>query len=93
MDDAASSTLCALDHPAEHCPLPGGPGPPSGWRPLIAGMVLMLLSGFALAESVAQDDRAFTEQSSGAQLIPFTYLGRSGEPTPSAGRPWQPTPF
>jgi hypothetical protein len=76
MKNAAFSTLRAWHHEVGHWPLSAPTWlPASRSRCLIAGLVLMLLSGFALAHGVAQDDQAFIERSSGAQLIPFAYLG------------------
>ncbi|UXI65945.1 HupE/UreJ family protein [Tahibacter amnicola] len=49
-------------------PVPG----PLRWSFLIA---LLLLSSCAWAHGVASDDKAFIENSSGVQLVPFLYLG------------------
>lgn len=44
------------------------------WRPLWVTLS-MLLSAGALVHGVAGDDKAFIENSSGMQLVPFIYLG------------------
>ena len=43
--------------------------------PALAAAALLLLPAIALAHGVAGGDKAFLEQSSGSQLIPFAYLG------------------
>jgi hypothetical protein len=42
---------------------------------LLALLALALASGAALAHGVADDDKAYFEQSSGAHILPFIYLG------------------
>ena len=42
---------------------------------LALGTVLAMLASDAMTHGVADDDKSFIEQSSGAQLIPFVYLG------------------
>jgi hypothetical protein len=49
--------------------------PGRSWFPVAATLFLTLASGLALAHGVAEDDRAFIEQATGAQLIPYGYLG------------------
>jgi hypothetical protein len=61
--------------------VPAGPGGPASAWPGLTGLsaafalLLMLASSGALAHGVAEDDKAFIEQSSGMQLMPFIYLG------------------
>lgn len=64
----------------DHLPaLPAGRRPPGGslarWP--VAGLAFLLLAGAgdALAHGVAEDDKAFIEQNSGMQLLPYVYLG------------------
>lgn len=50
----------------------------SSWLFLYRGLVLLLLTlaaSTALAHGVAEDDKAFIENVSGRQLLPFIYLG------------------
>lgn len=42
---------------------------------LVLGVVLLLAASLAWSHGVAEGDKGFIEQSSGPQLIPFTYLG------------------
>lgn len=42
---------------------------------LLALLALALAAGTALAHGVADDDKAYFEQSSGAHILPFIYLG------------------
>lgn len=64
----------------EHFPgIASGRSPGSGCSPgsLLAGLAFLLLAGAgdALAHGVAEDDKAFIEQNSGMQLLPYIYLG------------------
>lgn len=43
------------------------------WMPL--ALLLLLITPEVFAHGVAEDDKAFIEQSSGMQLLPFIYLG------------------
>ena len=47
---------------------------PRGWKIALA-LLCLLASGLAFAHGVADDDKAFLEQSAGRQLAVFTYLG------------------
>lgn len=50
----------------------------SSWRVLYRGLMLLLLilgASTAFAHGVAEDDKAFIQNVSGAQLLPFIYLG------------------
>ncbi len=51
----------------------GTPSPRRWWPLWIT--VLMLVSASAFAHGVAGDDKAFIENSTGTQLVPFIYLG------------------
>ena len=43
--------------------------------PWLSALVLLLLSSAAFAHGVAGDDKAFIENSTGARILPFIYLG------------------
>ena len=47
----------------------------SRWLALVTLLLLPLLATSVVAHGVAEDDKLFIEQSSGMQLIAFTYLG------------------
>ncbi|MDQ9172148.1 HupE/UreJ family protein [Oxalobacteraceae bacterium R-40] len=44
------------------------------WLPALVGAALLLNTSDVLAHGVADDDKAFIEQSSGMRLMPFIYL-------------------
>ncbi|MCC2637439.1 MAG: rane protein [Moraxellaceae bacterium] len=54
--------------------LPAWPTPANAWSMAIFTLLLVLAPD-ALAHGVADDDKAFIEQSSGRQLLPYIYLG------------------
>ena len=47
----------------------------SRWLALLTLLLLLLLTSSVFAHGVAEGDKVFIEQSSGMQLIAFTYLG------------------